>query len=125
MLILLVAALVVPAVAASSPGEEREKGETRVRASCSGGAISTIRLRSEGRRIRIDFALELDDRSRSGSWRVVILHERRLVARATLPAARRKSLELRRTVANWFGADTVASRATGPRGESCRLSATL
>jgi hypothetical protein len=82
-----------------------------------------MRLRAEKGAIRID--LELEHRAQAGPWRVLILHERRIVTRTTLRSPGRGSVELRRTVPDWFGADAISIRATGPRGETCRTSATV
>jgi hypothetical protein len=82
-----------------------------------------MRLRAEKGEIRID--LELEHPRQAGSWRVVVLHERQLVAQVTLRSVGRTGLELRRRVPDWFGTDTVVIRAIGPRGEICRTSATV
>jgi hypothetical protein len=83
-----------------------------------------MRLRADKGVIRIE--LELQHRRRAGSWRVVVLHERRIAARATLAGARAAGdLELRRTVPDWFGTDRIVIRATGPRAELCALTAVL
>jgi hypothetical protein len=74
--------------------------------------------------IRVE--LELDTKRRGSSWSVVLLHERRIVFRDALRTGSSSgSLKLRRTVPDWFGSDNVVARATGPRGESCRVSATI
>ena len=83
-----------------------------------------MRLRAEQGSIRIEF--ELEHRPRAGSWRVVVLHERRIALRTTLAGARAAGdLELRRSVPDWLGTDRIVIRATGPRGELCALAATL
>jgi hypothetical protein len=82
------------------------------------------RLRAEDGRIRID--VELEHLRQRGVWNLVILHERRVVARATLSARTSTGvLQLRRSVADWFGSDTVVSRASGPGGEQCRATGTV
>jgi hypothetical protein len=84
----------------------------------------TERLRAEDGRIRID--VELEHRRQRGPWMLVVLHERRIIARTTLPSKTTASaLQLRRTVADWFGSDTVMTRASGPGGEQCRATATV
>jgi hypothetical protein len=82
-----------------------------------------MRLRAEKGEIRMDY--ELEHRRQTGPWLVVVLHERQIVARVTLRSPGRGPLELRRTVPDWFGTDTILIRATGPRGETCRTSATV
>lgn len=125
---LLVAALAwIAATAASasaSDGGGDDRVELRTRVACTRGTTSTMRLRAEKGQIRID--LELEHRRRAGPWTVVVLHERQIVARATLRSTGvQVPLELRRTVPDWFGTDTIVIRATGPRGEMCRTAATI
>jgi hypothetical protein len=91
---------------------------------CSDGTTLTERLRAEDGRLRID--LELEHLRQRGVWRVVIIHERQIVARATLIAASAGSvLQLHRSAPNWFGRDSVVSRASGPRGALCSATAAL
>ena len=83
-----------------------------------------VRLRADDGRIRID--LELEHLRGRGAWSLVILHERQIVARATLTATdATRSLHLRRNVTDWYGIDTVVSRASGPGGEQCRAAAAV
>ena len=98
--------------------------EIRNRVTCSQGTRAAMRLRAEKGFIRIE--LELEHRRRAGSWRVVVLHERRIAARATLAGVLAAGdLELRRTVRDWFGTDRIVIRASGPRGEHCARAATV
>ena len=113
-------AVLFVALAAAAPALADEGDEVRVRGVCTGTGRAELRLRADDGRIRADFRV---DRARVGVWRLIVLHERRIVARATVRSAGR--LEYRRSVADWFGTDTVAVRATSPTGESCRASATL
>jgi hypothetical protein len=56
----------------------------------------------------------------------VIVHEQRVASRATRRTTRSDdSFEVRRTVPDLEGSDTVAVHAWGPRGLGCRASATL
>lgn len=110
--------------AAPAAGGDDDRLEQRVRGTCTGSSTSRLRVRAEDGRIRIEF--RLDPRPRSGLWQVVVLHERRIVSRVTVRAAGGGGpIELRRTVADWFGTDTLVLRATGPRNETCRASATV
>jgi len=125
---LLAVALVLPGLTAAparaGDGEEGERTDARHRVVCTHGAVATMRLRAEKGRIRID--LELERRTRPGPWSIVVLHERRTIALASLRSADLEGqLELRRTVPDWFGTDTIVIRASGPRGEICRTAATV
>jgi len=119
-----VAALIVGAAAAAPASADRGPGggddgraEVEVRGTCG----SRLRLRADDGWIRADFEL----RSSSGSrWAVVVLHERRIVYRGTYRTRSSGSLELRRTVADWYGSDTIEVRATGA-GRTCRAAATI
>ena len=56
----------------------------------------------------------------------MIVHERQLVFRGSLrPSTSSGTLTVRRTIADWFGEDALGVRATGPGGETCRVSATV
>lgn len=116
-------ALAVPAAAEADDGEDRD--DVRVTASCSRAGEAELRLRRrDDDRVRLDF--ELRDAQRAGRWLVVVVHERRLVFRGSVRASRSSGrLSLRRTFPDFFGEDTVRVRASGPRGATCRLSATL
>jgi hypothetical protein len=59
-------------------------------------------------------------------WRIAFVHERRVAARATRKTTRRDdSFELRRTLRDLRGSDTVVVHAWGPGGVGCRATATL
>lgn len=121
---LLVAALFWLATdAPSASADDGGRVEARTRVSCTRGTTSTMRLRAEKGQIRVD--LELEHRRQRGPWLVVVLHERQIVARVTLRSSGLGQLELRQTVPDWFGTDTIVIRAIGPRGEMCRTSATV
>jgi hypothetical protein len=120
----LAAAGAVGATPASADHGGGSRVEAQTRANCSNGTRISERLRAADGRIRID--VELEHRHQRGAWTLVVLHERRVVARATLSSnTTTSSLELRRTVADWFGSDTVVTRASGPAGEQCRVTATV
>jgi len=115
-------ALAVPSVAAA---DDDDRDDVRVTASCSRSGEAELRLRRrDDDRLRLDF--DLRDARRGGRWLVVVVHERRLVFRGSMRASRTSGrLSLRRTFPDFFGEDTVRVRAAGPRGATCRLSATL
>jgi hypothetical protein len=95
---------------------------------CTKSSSSRLDLRREssgpGKRIVVTFTVRA---RRSGvAWRVVLLHERRIVFRGTRRTRPpRASFVLQQTLDDWYGSETVAARATSPRGEVCRASAKL
>jgi hypothetical protein len=99
-------------------------GEVRVSTACGNGSTAQLRLRSRDDGIELRFAV---DDSRSGRvWRIAIVHERRIAWRGTAKTTRASdSFELRRTLPDLPGADSVTATAWGPRGTVCRVSATL
>jgi hypothetical protein len=121
LLAALAAALMLPAGAAADDGGGGS--EVRRTRRCTGSSEATLRLRAKEGVIRVE--LELDTEQRGSRWSVILLHERRIVFRGALRAGRSSSLRLRRSVSDWFGKDTVVARATGPRAEVCRVSASL
>jgi hypothetical protein len=123
LVVAVVAALSLCSAAPAAGGDD-DRLELDVPGTCTGKSTSRLRVRAEDGRIRIEF--RLNPRPRSGLWQVVVLHERRIVARVTVRAAGGgERIELRRTVPDWFGTDTFVLRATGPRNETCRASATV
>jgi hypothetical protein len=102
---------------------EDDRDDVRVRGACTGRSEARLRLRTDDGRIRVEF--ELENRGPSTRWKIVVLHERRIAWRGGARTGPRRSLRLRRTVADWFGSETVAVRAVSRRGEACRASATI
>jgi len=125
-LFLVLALAVAPAAATATTAGANDGGdrtEVRVTRKCTGAGSLRLRLRAEDGWIRIDAKIEP---VRAGSrWNVIVIHERRIVARVTLPAARSGSVELRRTVRDWFGSDTIVVRASAAGGAACRASAAV
>ncbi len=116
---LVLAAVVGPVAALGKDGPD----EVRVAGVCSGVATSKLRLRSRDDRIELRFEVE---HGRPGVWRVVVVHERRVAWKGSIRAARSGgSFEVRRLIPDFPGADTVSTRALGPRGVVCRAAATL
>jgi hypothetical protein len=124
--LVLLTALAAPLAARADDGDgSSSEADVRVELSCS--ATSRVRLRvrerdDDGLRVEVDVRTP----RRGTTWAVTAVHERRLALRTT----RRTSLasgsfSLRFTVPDWPGRDTVTVRATGPRGELCRASATV
>jgi len=116
----LLAALVVPLAAAA---DDDPRDEVRRVGVCSRASDVELRLRADDGRIRVE--LEIETARRGARWSVIVLHERRTAFRGAIRTRSDGSLELRRSVPDWFGTDTVVVRATGPRAETCRVAATL
>jgi len=125
----LVGAIAIAAVALPLPAGALGAGlgdddDVRVVGSCSRSSEATMRLRADDGEIRVE--LRIDTGRARATWQVVLLHERRIDYRGSLrTTSSSRTLRLRRTVADWFGTDTIVARATGPRGETCRASATI
>ena len=111
--------LALPAAAAADRGGDDEQ---RVRTGCLGGSAELrVRARDDD-----DGTLEIEvriDARRAQTWRIVVLHERKLVYQGTRRATR--SFRLRRTVADWPGHETITVRAVTAAGRACRLEATI
>ena len=120
LVVLALGAIWLPGGALADDGDD----EARVSGTCSRPARSELRLRADDGRIEIE--VRLDRLSRRGAWRVIVLHERRIAYRGQLrPRSSSASVRVRASVDDLFGPDTVVVRAAGPRGESCRISATV
>jgi len=99
-------------------------GDVRAAGSCGRGVTSSLRLRARDNGIEVRFRLR-QTRGR-GVWRVTVVHENRVAARATRRTTRSEdSFELRRTIPDLPGSDAVVIHAWGPRGLGCRAAATL
>jgi hypothetical protein len=117
VVVLLVSAGILAGAARASDGDVRARG------TCTGASSVTLRLRAEDSRIRLE--LELRSARRGALWRLVVLHERRLVARVSLPApAGGEALRVRRSFADWFGTDAFVVRASRS-GETCSVRAVI
>jgi hypothetical protein len=126
--ILALALFVLSAGAAQARGNDHggggEGGEVRVAATCGRGTTGSLRVRAD------DGALELRFRLRQtrgrGAWRIAVVHERRVAARAARKTSRGEdSFELRQVLPDLQGSDTVVVRAWGPGGVGCHAAATL
>ena len=115
-------ALFLPVRAVADDGDDRP--DVRRSEKCTGSSHATLRLRPDHDTIRVELEIDTD---RAGSrWAVILLHERRIAFRGALRTGQSSgSLKLRRNMPDWFGADNVVVRATGPRAEMCRISATV
>jgi hypothetical protein len=117
---LLVAVAIV--CAAAMPGTAYADDEARARTECSRGHDAELRVRADDGRLEVELRIESPPLAR---WSVILLHERRIAFRGTVGAARSGGLRLRRSLRDLYGRDRVVARASGPRAEVCRLSATL
>ena len=115
------AALSLPAVATA----DDDRREVRKTGTCTASSTVSIRLRAEDGEIRVE--VEIETRRPTSSWNVILLHERKIVFRGPIRAQSggNRSVRLRRTIADWFGPDTIVVRASGPRVETCRVTATV
>ena len=117
---LVAAALLAAAIPATARADDDPNADVRVERPCT--ARSSVRLRVSTRdddRLRV--GVDVRTVRRGARWVVVLIHERRLVARTRVRTGFGSgAFSLRRTVADWPGRDTVVVRALGPRGEICR-----
>jgi hypothetical protein len=109
------------ALALPLPGRADDGDDVRREGTCTRSSSIELRLRSDDDRIRVELEIEP---ARRGRWSVILLHERRIAYRGTMRGSG-ESIEVRRTVPDWFGSDAFVVRATGPRSETCRVTATL
>jgi hypothetical protein len=126
LLVLLLLALSSGAAAASGGdnGGGGGKAEVRVVGDCGPGARSSLRVQARDDGIDVRFRLQ-QTRGR-GVWRLTIVHENRVSFRATRTTTRAEdSFELRRTLRDLGGSDTVVVQAWGSSGLGCRATATL
>jgi hypothetical protein len=131
-------ALAVPATGAAGDDDEGDESVTRV--SCLGGTAE-LRLEADGDEddegdegdndsgIAVELRVSL--RRPVVVWRLVLLHERRIVYRGTLHRRTRRSstsgysLHYARRVPEWLGRQTVVARLATNSGRTCRLEATI
>jgi hypothetical protein len=121
--VVLLLALVAAQPAAARTDED-DGGDVRVVGRCGAGAQSELRLeRDDG---EIEVRLELRLTRGDARWRVTLVHENRVVWKSTAREARGGgTFDLRRTLPDLPGSDTVTAQARGPRGLGCRATATL
>jgi hypothetical protein len=120
ILLSLLLVLGVPMAASARHGEDG--GEARARGTCGGGVRSELKLKARDGGIEAE--VEVDHARRGSSWRLTLSQEGRVVWRGTA-RARSGSFSVERRLRDLAGADRVSVRASGPRGVTCRLSATL
>jgi hypothetical protein len=120
LLALLALAASAQPAAGRSVGDDGD--EIRALGTCAAGARATLRLKRDDGEIEVRFELR---HARGGAWRVTLVHERRVVWKGTARARAGRSFELRRTLPDLAGSDTVTVQAWGPRGAVCRATGTL
>jgi hypothetical protein len=127
-------ALAVPGVGAAGD-DETEDNDSVTRVACVGGTAE-LRLQVDtdddddgddddlGGEIEIE--LRVDVRQPVPTWRLVLLHERRIVYQGLRRSTRAGyALRYERYVPDWDGRQTVAARLSTPSGRACRLEATI
>ena len=119
-LVLAVTALALAAPTAALASSDPD--DVRVAGRCSGTSSAELRVREEEDELLVELRIRT---TRAGAtWRVILLHDRRTAYRGTRrTSSSSRSLRVRRTLADWYGRDTIVARATGPGGETCRTSA--
>jgi len=124
----LTALVLLLLVCAAGTAAARDGGggdDVRVTGTCGRGATSSLRVRSHDGGLEARFRLR-QTRGVPGAWRITIVHESRVAARATMrTSSRDDSYEVRRTLRDLTGSDAVVVLARGPRGLGCRAAATL
>jgi hypothetical protein len=116
-LLISIALLVMPAAAALADDDVRRSG------TCGAGVSSELRVDPRDDAIRVRFTV--DGRRAREKWRFVLVHERRVVWRGHRRTGSGGKVRIRRSIANFAGADFVSVRASGPNGNTCSASATL
>ena len=120
-LVVTLAASTLLALAVLADGSAAD--DVAARGTCSGASRLELRLKADDGLIEAE--TELRSARRGARWTLVVLHERRLVARVSLRSPLGGgALRLRRSVADWFGTDAVVVRASRT-GESCRVQAVI
>ncbi len=121
-----IVALLLACLLLALPASSQARGgddEVRTSGSCGGGASSELRIRAKDGTIELRFEVR---GARRGSWRVVVVQERRVAWRGTVGASGgSRSFRVERELDDLPGADAIMVRASGPRGVTCNASGTL
>jgi hypothetical protein len=107
---------------AASARHGDDGGEVRADGTCGGGVRSELKLKARDGGIEAE--VEVDHAQRGSSWRLTLSQEGHVVWRGSV-RARSGSLRVERRLRDLAGADRVSVRASGPRGVTCRVTATL
>lgn len=117
--VVLCGALLLPGVAVADDSDR----ELRRSGTCSGASSASLRLRADDGEIELE--LEIETLRTAGRWQAIVLRERRIVFRGSVPRRSNRSVRLRRTLRDLYGRETITVRASGPRAEACRVSVTV
>ena len=121
--VMLLACLLLALPASSQARGGGSDDEVRTSGTCGGGARSELRLKADDGAIELRFEVR---GARRGSWRVVVVQERRVAWRGTVRAdGGSQSFRVERELDDLPGADAIMVRASGPRGLTCNASGTL
>jgi hypothetical protein len=121
--VMLLACLLLALPASSQARGGGGDDEVRTSGRCGGGASSELRIRAKDGTIELRFEVR---GARRGSWRVVVVQERRVAWRGTVRAdGGSRSFRIERDLDDLPGADAIMVRASGPRGVTCNASGTL
>ena len=130
-------ALAFPALGVAGDDEYRDydhDDDSVTRVDCLGGTAE-LRLETDRdgddddddeRWREIEIELRVDVPRPVAQWRLVLLHERRLVYQGIRRSSRDGyALRFRREVPDWDGRETVTARLATQSGRTCRLEATI
>jgi hypothetical protein len=99
------------------------RAEVRVTGTCGRGAQAWLKLKQRDSGIEVEFQIH---HTRAGaSWRLAVVHERRIEYRGRHRTRSTGALDINETIADFGGPDGVNVRAWGPRGLTCTASAVL
>jgi len=119
---LALAVCVALALAAAAPAlasARDDDDDARVKGTCGKGVTSQLRLRAEDGAISVEF--ELDSNRGGQRWRLVLVHERRVVWRGReRTRSGSGSFRIRRSVPDFAGVDQVSVRASARSGNTCQ-----
>jgi hypothetical protein len=123
LLILLAVFAAGPASALARGGGGGGRREVRAGGSCGRGASASIRVKERDGGLEAELEVH---HGRNERWRVILVHERRVIARGRARTGGRSgSFSFERRIQNFAGPDFVLGRAYGPRGLTCVASAVL
>jgi hypothetical protein len=123
ILLILVALLAAVPWANAQARDGGSDQEIRREGTCGRGASSRLRVRARDGEIEV--RLDVRSSARRARWRIALVHERRVVWRATRTSSSSGQLSARRTVPDFDGADQITISASGPRGVVCRSTVTV
>ena len=104
-------ALAFGAPAPALAGDDGDK-DVRVKGTCGKGATSQLRITAKDGAIQVEF--EVHSKRGGERWRVVLVHERRVVWRGRARTrSGSRSFRIRRSIPDFAGADQVTARASG------------